>query len=66
MRKEQGVAICWRIGDAACPDGAARAGLVLDDHRLSERAFQLLADEPRENIRRAARRERHDSVLVAG
>ena len=57
--EHQRVAVRFGGGDAAGPDDAGRAGLVLDDERLAERSLQLLGDHARVGVGRAARCERH-------
>jgi hypothetical protein len=44
------------------PDQAVRAGLVLDDHRLSEGRRELLADEPGHRVGDTAGRVGHDDA----
>src|SRR5205807_4292567 len=41
---------------------AARAAAVLDQHRLAPDLRQLLAEQPRRDVGRSARRERHDEA----
>jgi hypothetical protein len=43
-------------------DVAVGAGAVVDDHRLPERVGERLRDQPRDDVRRAAGRERHDDL----
>jgi hypothetical protein len=43
-------------------DGAARAAAIVDDHLLAERFGHALADEPRDDVGRSARRKRDDEA----
>ena len=61
-RKQQGIAVGRRLGDHLTADGRARAGLVLDDHALTEALRQLLGDEAHRPVDRASRRERNDDA----
>ena len=54
-----GVAVRRRARDAADRDAAAGAADVLDDDRLAEDRPHLLGHDARDDIGRAARRERH-------
>ena len=56
------VAVGRRIHHAADADGGAGAGHGLDQNRLAERVFHMVADDPRDRVGRPARRERHDEV----
>jgi len=49
-----GVSIGRRLGDAARPDGAARAGDVLDDELLAERHAHVLPEDARQHVGRPA------------
>ena len=60
--EQQRVAIGRGLGDDLRADVAVGAGLVLDDDRLAPRFRELLADRAREDVRRAARRVRHDDA----
>src|SRR5207344_1431338 len=48
------------LGRALDTDEAAAARLVFHDDLLTERARQILADHARRDVRRTARRIRHD------
>ena len=62
---EDRVAVGLRLGDDVGADVAAGARVILDHHRLAPLARQLLADEARGDVRRAARGERHDDPYRA-
>ena len=51
-----------RLGDRVGAGVAAGARLVVDQHRLVPGDAQLLADQPRQDVGRAARREGDDDV----
>ena len=55
-----GVAVGSGAHGAADPDGAGRAGDVLDDDRLAERLAHRLGERACQRIDRTARAERHD------
>ncbi len=55
-------AIGRALGHHIAAQHAAGAGAVVDDHRRAGAFGQLLADEPREVVGRAARRERDDDL----
>jgi len=57
--EEQRVAVGRCLGDAGGADSAARAGAVFDDDRLLQCRRHLAAESPRQNLARAAGRERH-------
>src|SRR3546814_7292827 len=57
---EQRVAIGRRGRHCLRADDGCRAGLVVDDHRLSPRLLQLLADQAPKRVVESARRKRHD------
>src|SRR5262249_15891082 len=58
---EKRVAVWLRRRDRFCADDpAGSAGSVLHDHRLPERGGHLVGDEPRDLVRGATRRRRHD------
>ncbi len=54
------MAVLVGLGDDLGTNVAAGSGLVLDDHRLTDGVLQLGADEPRQDVRSAARSKRHD------
>jgi hypothetical protein len=56
---EDGVAVGIGTGHHVGGDVAAGAGLVLDHHRLAPHLLQAVADQPRGDVSRAARRKRH-------
>ncbi|MCY1302602.1 hypothetical protein D9M70_522670 [compost metagenome] len=58
--QHQGVAIRRRLDHVAHGDLAAAAGLVLDDNGLPQLLAQAGLDRPRQDVRRAAGRQRHD------
>ena len=60
--ENQRVAIGGRGGDHLGSGVAVRAGAVLHHHRLAERFRELLPDDPRRDIRRAARRNGDDDA----
>ncbi|MNT45784.1 hypothetical protein D3C72_1823830 [compost metagenome] len=57
---EEGVAVGLGLGGHAGAHGAARAALVVDDHRLAELRGQLRGQRTGERIRAAACGERND------
>jgi hypothetical protein len=57
---EQGIAVSGRLGDEGRGNGTARAGAVLDDDRLPERAAHALGEQTPDDVGRAARRKRHN------
>ena len=59
MADHQRVAVGRRLGGRACADGAGRPAAVFDDELLTKRAPHVLAQQPRQNVVAAARRERH-------
>ena len=61
---EDGVTVRIGTGDHLGGDVAAGAGLVLDHHRLAPHLLQPVADQPRGDVGRAARRERHHDAHV--
>ena len=54
------VAVGRRARGELRADIAARARLVVDHHRLAPARLNFLADQPRQDVRTAARRERND------
>src|SRR4051812_24526370 len=60
--EQDGVAVRWRLRDLHGADAAARAADILDIELLAELLAELLHDEPRENVGRAAGCERHDDA----
>ena len=63
---QQGVAVGLGAPDDLGADIAARAGAVIDDHRLSPGGGELLADQAAQNVGRAAGREGHDDAHLLG
>ena len=59
-RDSDGVTVRRRARDGVRPDGAARAGTVVDDDLLAEPHPELLRDDAGGDIGRTAGRERHD------
>ena len=59
-RKQQRVAVGLRLRRERGADVASGAGAVIDDHRLLEDRAELLRDDPRDRIVRAARGLRDD------
>ena len=59
------VAVRRRARDDRGADIARRAGAIFDHDRLAERLLQMAADDARQDVGRAARRERHDERDVA-
>jgi len=57
---DEGVAVGRGLGGGVDADHRARAGLVVDDHRLAQRLRQLRADEARDEVGGAAGGEGHD------
>ena len=55
-----------RLHHVAHADRAAGARAGLDDHRLAERALDMLRDEARRDLDRASRREGDDEPHRAG
>src|ERR1043166_5998141 len=60
--EQDGMAVRRRLGHLGGADAAARAADVLDIELLSQLLAQLLNDQPRENIGRAAGRKRDDTA----
>jgi len=60
--QQQSRAVRRRLGDGVGAEIAGCAGLVLDHHALADRGRQFWADQPRQNVRRSAGRERHDDA----
>ena len=58
--EQDGVAVGRRARDRAGADVAGGAGAVLDHDRLAHRLMQMLADDARQDVGRAAGRPRHD------
>ena len=56
---QQRMAIRFRFGDDRRANGATCAGPVVDDYLRPKRARQYWRDEPRQDVRGAARRKRH-------
>ena len=61
----QRVAICRSLGYAPARKCASSTGVVLDNDRLTKRLGHMLADEPRHDVGRAARREGNHKGDVA-
>ena len=61
-RDEQCVAIRRRLRDEPAADAAAGAGAILDDDRLTQWPANLLGNQPRDEIGRAARADRNDDL----
>jgi len=59
---QNGVAIRRGVDGQCGSHRAARAGAVVDHHRLTPRFVELLSDDPRHEIGAAPRRERHDET----
>jgi hypothetical protein len=59
-RHHQRVAVGGGVGDLLGADPAARAGPVLDHHRLPPERAQLGRQRSRQRVGAAGRRERHD------
>jgi hypothetical protein len=59
-REEEGVAVGCGLGRFGRADIAAGAATVLDHHRVAPHLRELLADDPRRDVGRAAGRERDD------
>ena len=59
---QQCVAVGRRARNLRRGDRPAGAGTVLDQHRLAERLAHALADQPRDDVGGAARRERHQDA----
>jgi len=57
---KNGVAVGCRAGDRGRAEVAAGSGAVLDDDGLAQQLAHLLADEARDDVGRAACRERDD------
>src|SRR6267378_3801314 len=55
-RHHQRVAVGWRLGHGRGANVAARAGLVVDDHRLFPALAQLRADGARDDVDAGSRR----------
>ena len=65
--REQGVAVGRRLEDEFGAEIAAGAGTMLDDHRLAPARRERLAQQPRDQIRGAARaRGHHDADRTDG
>jgi len=62
VREHEGGAVGRRAGDLQPADGAARAGLVVDHHRLPELLAELLGHDAREDVAGAAGREGDDDL----
>jgi hypothetical protein len=56
------VAVGRGLGHRVGADHGARAGFVLDDHRLAPHLLHLGGDQPADDIGRAAGRERDDQT----
>jgi hypothetical protein len=56
------VAVGLRFGDNFGREVAGGARPVVDHDRLAEAAAELVAEEPRQHVERAARPERHDQL----
>ncbi len=61
-RNADRVAVGSGPGDERGAEVAARAGTVLDDHRLAERRRELLREHARDQVGRAAGGKGHDQV----
>ena len=61
-RDQHGMAVGRRLRHEGIGDGAAAAGLVLDNGGLIEARLQARGDFPRHHVVGAARRERHDDA----
>src|ERR1044072_3011717 len=59
---QEGVAVGWRCGHGGTADIAAGAALVLDHAGCLELDRELLAQQPRQHVGRAACRKRHDEA----
>ena len=59
---QQRVAVGLGGRDRLGADGGAGAGPVLDDHRLTQRRGQMVADQPSDDVDRRAGGERHDDL----
>ena len=60
--QQQGVAVRVRFGDLRGGGGAAGAGAIADHDRLSQRVGKLGADQPADEIGRAAGRNRDNEL----
>jgi hypothetical protein len=60
MTHHDGVTVRLRLGRAGDPGGAACSRYVLDDNLLAERAGHVVADDARDHVGGAARREGDD------
>ncbi|MNR02081.1 hypothetical protein D3C85_1179210 [compost metagenome] len=61
-REQQDAAVLGAVGGVIGAQHAAGAGLVLDDDRTLERAFQRGRDDTAQHVGAAAGRERHDDT----
>ena len=62
LPEHDGVTVRRRLRSNAHTDGAAAARPVVDDHRLTHRLGEILAEHARDEIGTAARRKRHDEA----
>ena len=62
---EHRVAVGCGLGDHVGADRTARAGTVLDDDVLPQLLADLLHHDPRNDVARTTRAERHDRVDLA-
>src|SRR5215831_17536088 len=60
--QQKRVAIRHRMGDKTSADVGAGAAAVFDDDLLVETLRHCLCDEPRDNVERAAGRDRNDET----
>ena len=60
--KEQRIAVGRGLGGLGGGDVAVGAGAVLDHHRPAAGFLQILCDQPRRRVGRAARRDRHQQL----
>ena len=65
-RQQQRVAVGLGLCDRLRADDGVGAGAVVDDDLLAELLAELQSDQPADEIRRPARRERHDQGDGAG
>src|SRR5258706_13751931 len=65
-RDHERVTVGLRFGDDFVADGRSCPGPVLDHHLLAPFARELLAEDARERVRRAAGRPRYDHAYHFG